>query len=309
MQAEIAKFLHFLSVERGFSENTLAAYRNDLTQFYQFVLDAEARQSGASGRTPPDPKGNELDWSKATRMRIISFILQLKERRYAPASVARKIAAVKSFFHFLTAEGMIPEDPTENLASPKVDKVLPQTLTIQEVDELLEQPARLSTPEATRDKAMLEMLYATGMRVSELMALDLADVDLSAGYVRCVGRGARERIIPIRPQAIKPLEDYLQQARPILTRHTDQQALFVNHRGERLTRQGFWLIVKSYAKQAKVSTNITPNILRHSFATHMLHSGADLHSIQEMLGHASITTTQIYTHLPKENISEAYSSN
>ncbi|MCL5265392.1 MAG: site-specific tyrosine recombinase XerD [Chloroflexi bacterium] len=309
MQHEVDGFLNFLVVEKGFSPHTVAAYRNDLTQFLDFLVEAESRARAAAvlvsaGNVDSSPNG--LEWSSINKMRIISFIISLKEKQYASTTVARKVAAVKSFFHFLVAEGVIKNDPTENLDSPKVGKSLPHTLAVEEVDELLEQPSRLSTPEALRDKAMLELLYATGMRVSELTSLNLDDINLASGYVRCLGKGSKERIVPVGFQAVRAVEQYLEQGRPQIARRQSQNALFLNHRGERLTRQGFWLIVKAYAKQAGISTGITPHTLRHSFATHMLNSGADLRSVQELLGHANISTTQIYTHLTSERMREVY---
>lgn len=308
MQQEIENFLNFLTVEKGFSQHTIAAYRNDLTQFLDFLKETEAR-SAARNITDKNGAGaspDSIDWSTVTKVRIISFIVSLKDKQYASTTVARKVAAVKSFFHFLVAEGIVKNDPTENLDSPKVGKTLPRTLTVEEVDELLEQPARASTPEAYRDKAMLELLYATGMRVSELTSLNVDDINLSAGYVRCIGKGSKERIVPVGFQAIRAVEQYLELGRPQLARSKTQQALFLNHRGERLTRQGFWLIVKAYAKQAGIRTDITPHTLRHSFATHMLNSGADLRSVQELLGHANISTTQIYTHLTTDRLRQVY---
>jgi integrase/recombinase XerD len=308
MKQEIDSFLNFLTVEKGFSPHTMAAYRNDLTQFVDFLKSAEVPQDAAeivmndgSGSSP-----NGFSWAGIGKVRIISFIIWLKDKQYASTTVARKVAAVKSFFHFLVAEGLVKNDPTENLDSPKVGKSLPRTLTVEEVDELLEQPSRSSTPEAARDKGMLELLYATGMRVSELTSLNLEDINLSAGYVRCIGKGSKERIVPVGFQALRAVEQYLEQGRPQIARNQGQRALFLNHRGERLTRQGFWLIVKAYAKQAGVKASITPHTLRHSFATHMLNSGADLRSVQELLGHANISTTQIYTHLTADRLRQVY---
>lgn len=309
MQQTIETFLHFLAVEKGFSTNTLAAYRNDLSQFVAFLTEAEAHArtpalvtAGATGK----PSGPSWGWSGVTKVRIIAFILHLKEKQYAPATVARKVAAIKSFFHFLQGEGILSGDPTENLDSPKVGKTLPRTASVEEINELLGQPAKSSTPEARRDRAMLELLYATGMRVSELVSLNVEDVNTDAGYVRCVGKAARERIVPIHAQAAHSIAEYLTAARPRLARDTRQNALFLNHRGERLTRQGFWLIIKNYARAAGIRSDITPHTLRHSFATHLLKSGAELRNVQELLGHANISTTQIYTHLSGDRARPAY---
>ena len=242
------------------------------------------------------------------RSTIQDFILDLKQRGYTETSVARKVAAVRSFFAFLSAEGLISANPTEGLTSPRVGKTLPKAISPNEVDELLEQPARRATPEAKRDRAMLELIYATGMRVTELVSLDMSNLNLDprSPYVRCLGKGAKERTIPIHDQAMEALADYLENGRPLVVRNKGEQALFVNRRGERLTRQGFWLILKGYARAANLSSDITPHTLRHSFATHMLRGGMPLRNVQEMLGHANISTTQVYTHLTSEHVREVY---
>jgi integrase/recombinase XerD len=314
MQQDIQSFLEYLTVEKGFSRNTIEAYRNDLVQFGDFLAGSEAggTASAAAGFVASQTGGDvalgfaEVRWQDVTRTRILSHIVGLKEKRYAAATVARKVAAIKSFFHFLLAEGVVQADPTENLESPHVGKSLPSTLTVKEVDELLEQPARFNTSEAVRDKAMLELLYATGLRVSELVSLNCDDVDTSAGYVRCLGKGSKERIVPVGYQAMRAVEDYVNGARRALTRSREQAALFLNHRGERLTRQGFWLLIKNYARSAGIAANITPHTLRHSFATHLLNGGADLRAVQELLGHANISTTQIYTHVSGDRIKQVY---
>ena len=238
----------------------------------------------------------------------MDYILYLKSQSYAEATVARKVAAVKSFFGFLQAEGQIKTNPTEQLASPKVGKMLPKPLTVQEIDELLEQPARRYTPEAKRDRAMLELMYATGLRVTELVSLDVQDVQLEGEkpYVRLIGKGNRERQIPLLEQPVQEVREYIQYARPRLVGERNETALFVNRRGERLTRQGFWLILKGYASEAGIRGRVTPHTLRHSFATHMLRGGMDIHKVQELLGHANISTTQVYTQVSREHIREAY---
>lgn len=294
MRQEVQSFLNHLSIEKGFSENTIDAYRNDLYQLTSFVEELAMVQ------------GYEPRWSAVDRNLLISYILNLKERKYAPATVARKVAAVKSFFDFLVAEEALASDPTENLSSPKVGKALPTPLSPSEVETLLAEPAKASSPEAKRDKAMLELLYATGMRVSELVSMNMDDLNLGAGFVRCFGKGAKERIIPIHPSAVQATEQYLEEARPSLLRNRDEEALFLNRRGERLTRQGFWLILKTYAKAAGIKKDVTPHTLRHSFATHMLSGGADLRTVQELLGHANISSTQIYTHLTSEHVRQTY---
>jgi integrase/recombinase XerD len=294
MAEEIRSFLNHLAIEKGYSENTINAYRNDLNQLADFVEET------AVG------KGDTPDWPSVDRNLLISYILDLKERNYAPATVARKVAAVKSFFDFLVAEGIIKSDPTENLSSPKVGKSLPKPLSVAEVELLLAAPAKLSTPEAKRDVAMIELLYACGMRVSELISLNVGDVNLEAGFVRCMGKGSKERIIPIHQEASRFVKEYIVEARTQLLRDGDEQALFLNRRGERLTRQGLWLILKNYAKAAGIKKPVTPHTLRHSFATHILNGGADLRAVQELLGHANISSTQIYTHLTSEHVRQAY---
>ena len=303
MDKRIQEFLSFLATEKGFSNNTLVAYQNDLRQFYDFLLQPD----GHPDWPPVEAKDGQLTWSSVNKAQIIAFVLHTKEKEYAPATVARKIAAIRSFFHFLLAEGLVKDDPTATLDSPKVGKNLPKPISVDEVTLLLSQPsAGTVTPESLRDTAMMGLLYATGMRVSELVALDMNDINLPAGYVRCIGKGAKERIIPIAPSQIAVLRRYLDEGRPKLVHTPDESALFLNHRGNRLTRQGFWLILKEYARQAGISKNVTPHTLRHSFATHMLNNGADLRTVQELLGHANIATTQVYTQLTKDHVHKAY---
>jgi integrase/recombinase XerD len=290
----IGRFLNYLTVEKGFSENTIAAYRNDLNQLAIFIGEEAAK----SGSIPP--------WAIFGRQGMLSYLLNLKERNYAPTTVARKVAAAKSFFNFMVAEGIIKDNPAQNVGSPKVGKSLPNPISISQVRLLLEQPTKLSTTEAKRDRAMLELLYASGMRVSELVSLNLGDVDVEGGYVRCFGKGHKERLIPIYEQAALAVGEYINEARSRLVRNDDERALFVNRRGDRLTRQGFWQILKGYAKSADLGVQVTPHTLRHSFATHMLSGGADLRSVQELLGHANISTTQVYTHLTSEHVRRTY---
>ena len=292
MRKSLGEFLVFLAVEKGASANTIAAYKNDLQQLADFI----GSRASIDG------------WQSLSRSDIQDFILDLKQRGYTETSVARKVAAVRSFFAFLAAEGSITANPTEGLSSPRVGKTLPKAISPNEVDELLEQPARRSTPEAKRDRAMLELLYATGMRVTELVSLDMDNLNLdpSSPFVRCIGKGAKERSIPIHDHALEALNGYLEDGRPMMVRNHDEPALFVNRRGERLTRQGFWLILKGYAKSANLGDGVTPHTLRHSFATHMLRGGMPLRNVQEMLGHANISTTQVYTHLTSDHVREVY---
>jgi len=294
VKEHIERFLTYLSVEKGFSDNTLAAYHNDLSQLASFAEEDATKR----GLTPA--------WANFSRQGMLSYLLNLKERNYAVTTTARKVAAAKSFFKFMVAEGSLKDNPTENVGSPSVGRSLPKPISLSQVRRLLEQPAKRSTPEAKRDRAMLELLYASGMRVSELVSLNLGDVDTEGGFVRCFGKGHKERLIPIYRQAALVVEEYVTEARPHLARSDEEKALFLNRRGERLTRQGFWQILKGYAKSAELGEEITPHTLRHSFATHMLSGGADLRSVQELLGHANISTTQVYTHLTTEHVRRTY---
>ena len=293
MDTRISEFLTFLAVEKNASENTISAYRSDLAQFEKSV----ARQTSDNGAS----------WEAITDQMLLAFVEELRERRYKAATVARKVAAVKSFFSFMAAEGILTCDPTEELRSPQVGKALPRTLTPEEVDELLEQPARKSTPVAQRDKAMLELAYHTGMRVTELVSLDVGHVALESDpvTVRGIGKGDQERALVLPQAAVDELRQYIFHVRPKMVRNRNEGALFVNRRGGRLTRQGFWLILKNYAREAGLD-GITPHTLRHTYATHMLSGGMPLRNVQEALGHASISTTQIYTQLTDQQKREQY---
>ncbi len=284
MQDYVEQFLRHMATERGMSANTTAAYRTDLDQLCSYL------------------RGQDVaEWTAVTHDHVLGFLIFLRERRYATSTVARRTAAVKSFFGYLVSQQLIPADPTEQIDSPKVDRYPPKAISPHQVDELLELPLRSSSPEGLRDKAMLELLYATGMRVSELVALEVGDVSLEQMTVRCAGRNGRERVLPLSEPAATALEEYLDSARSQLARNSAEanNALFLNHRGKRLTRQGFWLILKGYAEEVGLH-DLTPHTLRHSFAAHMLSSGAELREVQERLGHASLSTTQIYTHLSVE---------
>jgi len=294
VKEDINSFLNYLAVEKGFSENTVVAYRNDLYQLASFIEEEAAK------------RGSIPTWAGFGRQEVLSYLLNLKERGYVPTTQARKVAAVKSFFSFMMDEGKLRDNPTQNVSSPGVGKSLPKPISDSLARRLLEEPAKLATPEAKRDKAMLELLYASGMRVSELVSLNLGDVNLEEGNVRCFGKGHKERLIPIHPRAALAVAEYIKEARPKLEHNEDERALFLNPRGERLTRQGFWQKLKEYAKSANLDTQISPHTLRHSFATHMLSGGADLRSVQEFLGHANISTTQVYTHLTSEHVRRTY---
>ncbi|MFQ5997269.1 MAG: site-specific tyrosine recombinase XerD [Dehalococcoidales bacterium] len=294
MIEEIKSFLNYLTVEKGFSGNTEDAYRNDLQQLASFAEEEATKQ----GLMP--------SWANFSRQGMLSYMLNLKERNYAATTIARKVAAARSFFGFLKAEGIIKTDPTDNMSSPSVGKSLPKPISISQVRTLLDQPAKLDSLEAKRDKAMLELLYASGMRISELVSLNLGDVNTEEGHVRCFGKGHKERLVPIYQQAARSVKEYIEETRPKLAHKKEEVALFLNPRGERLTRQGFWQKLKEYAKSAGLDTQISPHTLRHSFATHMLSGGADLRAVQELLGHANISTTQVYTHLTTEHVRRTY---
>lgn len=295
MDTRIEAFLHYMSAERGASKNTIDAYRNDLSRFAEF-----ARERGGNGSHPSA--------SKIDRDLITDYILWLKQQTYAAATIARKVAAVKSFCAFLLDHGDLTSNPTAAIDSPRAPKPVPRPMTTADVDALLREPARNGTAEATRDSAMLELMYATGMRVTELVSLNLESVHLMPrpAYVRCLGKGAKERTIPVYEQAISAVERYLDESRPQLLKDRPQVALFVNRRGERLTRQGFWLILKGYARSAGIDVHVTPHTLRHSFATHMLRGGASVRDVQELLGHANVSTTQVYTQLADTHLREVY---
>ena len=294
MREQLEDFLHYMTVERGVSNNTIAAYQNDLDQLIEYL---ESQRLAVF---------RECSWTDVAEQTVTDYVLHLHDLGYSETTRARKIASMKSMFAFLIMEQVVESNPTVNLASPKIGRSLPDPLTVDEVEKLLSLPASLDTPEGVRDLAMLDLLYATGMRVSELTALDLADVNLSDGAVRCQGKGGKERVVPVHPGAVELLSFYVNRARSKLAGERGQSALFLNRRGNRLTRQGFWLILKKYTEAAGLDGRVTPHTLRHSFATHLLRGGAPLRHVQELLGHASITTTQIYTHLTSEHVRAEY---
>ncbi|MCC6168968.1 MAG: tyrosine recombinase [Caldilineaceae bacterium] len=290
MQRQVAQFLDYMSKEKECSANTAAAYQNDLSQFVQFV------ESYAT------PAGDRLSgWRDVDEIVVQNYLLFLKGRDYASSTVARKIASVKSFLHYLTDTGQIGADPSKQLDSPKVKKSLPRSIRAQEIDKLLAAPSGERSPKALRDKALLEVLYATGMRVTELVNLNLENVDLTARTITCGDGGKRTRTVPVYAGAVTAVHDYLEGGRSQLLVDPAEAALFLNHRGQRLTRQGLWLIIKHYVKQVEIKTPVTPHTLRHSFATHLLNAGADLREVQERLGHASASTTQVYRQVADDN--------
>jgi integrase/recombinase XerD len=287
MNERIDAFLAYLESERSLSPNTISAYRNDLLQFADY-LRAEAERQG----------GVDFALSTIDRDLITSYFLHLRDRGYSAASIARKTAAMRSFFQYLRRKGEVTSDPTQGIGSPEVKKPLPRTVEDDHVRALMAFLGNRGTPEGMRDNAMLRLLSATGMRVGELVMVDVGDVSFDEARVRVVGRGNRERTLPLDPVTLDSIRLYLDQARPFLTRNTENEtALVVNQRGLRLTRQGFWLIMKGLVREAGLPAIMTPHMLRHSFATHQIGEGLGLEELRQLLGHASIATTQIYTQL------------
>jgi integrase/recombinase XerD len=280
MEVAIQEFITTLSSQRNSSENTLGAYSTDLRQLADF-LQHQAITS----------------WEQVTAADTAAFVAHLRERKYAATSIARKVAAVKSFYHYLSATHAVAEDPTREMDAPKVEKYLPTVLEPDQVRELFA-AVSVDSPAGQRDLAMLHCLHSTGMRVTELVSRDVNHLDLARGHIRCAGRNRRERVLPLSLEAQRALAAYLGAGRQALMHRPDEPALFLNHHGQRLTRQGFWLIMKNYARTAGVG-DITPHTLRHSFALDMLSRGMGLRAVQELLGHANISTTQIYSHLQR----------
>jgi len=284
MKELIETFLNYLSVERGLSLNTLASYRRDLHAYLDFI-----------SRRHVDAL------SKISRVDITNFMMNQKDKGLSASSIARRLAAIRMFHRFLARERVLKSDPSSLIDSPKLWKKIPDTLSLNEVEALLAQPP-IRDRQGIRDKAILETLYATGMRVSEVVNLKKADVNLDIGFLRCVGKGNKERIIPLGKKAAASIKRYGEVSRPHFLKNRDSEFLFLSRLGERLSRQSMWKIIKRYASAARIKKAIKPHMLRHSFATHLLERGADLRSVQEMLGHANISTTQIYTHINKERL-------
>lgn len=280
------EFLTYLVVEKGLAANTIESYRHDLDRFRKYL----------------EQKGREL--TEVERLDLVDYLKGLYSAGYKPASIARGVASLRSFFRFLAADGHIRQDPAELLESPKRWQTLPKYLRPDEVDRLLAQ-ADPATPAGLRDKAMLELLYATGLRVSELVKVKVQDLNLQIGYMTCLGKGSKERIIPVGNQARDWILKYIREGRNLLLKEPEPY-LFLNRQGKPLTRQGFWKMIKRYGLKAGIVKNITPHLLRHSFATHLLERGADLRSLQLMLGHADISTTQIYTFVTQSRLKEIY---
>jgi integrase/recombinase XerD len=284
MRELIDVFLNYLSVERGLSRNTIISYREDLNSYLRFL---ESRSVDAL--------------SKTTKSDITSFMLSQKDRGIAANSIARRLAAIKSFYRFLVRERVLKSDPSSLVDTPKLWKKIPETLSLNEVDALINQP-NIRNTQGIRDKAILETLYATGMRVSEAVNLKLDNVNLDVGFLRCIGKGNKERVIPIGAKAVNSLKRYLGNSRRALLNKKESEFLFLNRFGKKISRQSLWKVIKKYARQARIKKPIWPHTLRHSFATHLLERGADLRAVQEMLGHSNISTTQIYTHINKDRL-------
>ena len=286
MEKQIKLFLEFLENDKKLSSNTLQSYKRDITQYQEYI------------------DKNGLNYLKIDNEDIEKYFKALKMLNKKTSTISRNLATIRSFYQFLLRTKKIKVDPTVGVQSPKVEKKVPSILTSKEVELLLEQPKNIDL-KGIRDKAMLEFAYATGMRVTEIISLDITDVNLEGSYVVC-NTGFKKRNIPLGSISLKALKDYIEKARPILIKDEKVGALFVNVNGKRLTRQGFWKIVKFYKEQAHITKEITPHVLRHSFATHLLQNGADLKAIQTMLGHSDISSTQVYMQFQNENLKDIY---
>lgn len=289
MNDQLSDFIHFMTVERGLSENTIVSYKRDLQNYLSFLMTHEQL----------------TDIRDVTRLHIIHYLKQLKEEGKSSKTSVRHLSSIRSFHQFLLREKVTTDDPSWNIETQKTERTLPKVLSLGEVEKLLDTPNQ-HTPFDYRDKAMLELLYATGIRVSEMLDLTLADVHLTMGFVRCFGKERKERIVPIGEAAASAIEEYLEKGRSKLLKKQPSDALFLNHHGKKMSRQGFWKNLKKRAIEAGIQKELTPHTLRHSFATHLLENGADLRAVQEMLGHADISTTQIYTHVTKTRLKDVY---
>lgn len=289
MKEQIIDYLHYLTIERGLSQNTRKSYERDLEQYLTFLTEQHIK-----------------DWQAVDRVLLLSFLQQLQQSGKSSATIIRMVSSLRRFHQFLRQERFTDHDPMQHIDSPKKQQKLPDTLSLSEVERLIETP---DTKEVLgiRDRAILEVMYATGLRVSELIGLQLKDLHLSMGLLQTTGKGDKERIVPLGDLAIQWIETYLEEARPFLTRkHPEESHLFVNNHGKQLSRQGIWKNLKALVRKAGITKNVTPHTLRHSFATHLLENGADLRTVQELLGHADISTTQIYTHITKKRMTEVY---
>ncbi len=288
MDNKIKLFLQYLQVEQGCSQNTITAYETDIKKLLLYAKEH-----------------NIPDVENIDQTTIRAFLQQDKKSGTAATTQARRLAALKSFFSFLQDERLLLKDPTQALSAPKKPLRLPKVLSLQEVLDMLGS-IDMTTAEGVRDRAIIELLYATGMRASEIVSLDCQHIDQRANYIVCFGKRAKERLVPVGDTALFYVKKYLECSRPNLSKNPSEKAAFLNTLGNRLTRQGLWLIIKKYAKAAGITKEITPHTLRHSFATHLLENGADLRIVQEMLGHSDISTTQIYTHLTKKHLRDIY---
>ncbi|RDW19126.1 site-specific tyrosine recombinase XerD [Oceanobacillus arenosus] len=281
-------YFHFLQIERGLSDNTLISYKRDLDDYMHYV----EKVSGKS------------EWNSVARNDIIGYLYMLKDNGKSTATISRHVSSIRSFHQFLIREQLVMQDASLHIETPKKERSLPDVLSLEEVESLL--AVHDQSLLGIRNKAMLELLYATGLRVSEMITLKVSDLHLSMGFVQCFGKGSKERIVPIGDVAIKAVEHYLQHARDQILKQKKETILFVNQHGRPLSRQGFWKILKKVTKDAGIEKTITPHTLRHSFATHLLENGADLRVVQELLGHVDISTTQIYTHVSKARLKDMY---
>ena len=282
------QFLHYLIVEKGLSKNTIEAYSHGLSRFLNHL-----REKGVQ------------EVEEISKFHVRGFLLALRKKNLSGKTIVRNLVVIRTFFRFLVQEGILEANPVENLESPKVAKTLPEILTLKEIEQLLERPD-LQTPLGKRDRAMLEMLYATGMRVSELTQLPIHQVNLEGGYVLLYGKGSKERIVPLGSEAMKWVTFYLKESRGALAKGRESPFLFINRSGKAMSRQRFWKSLKDYAQRAGLRKRITPHLLRHSFASHLLERGADLRSVQMMLGHVDISSTQIYTHVTGERLKKIH---
>ena len=286
MDKQIEKFLVFIKNDKKLSENTLQSYRRDIIQYKKYV------------------ESNDIDYTKVSVDDMKTYLQYLHDVNKKASTISRNLASIRLFYQFLLRNKKVKADPTEGIQSPKIEKRVPSILTSQEVSLLLDQPKNIDL-KGIRDKAMLEFAYATGMRVTEIISLNIDDVNLEEGYATCK-TGSKQRNIPLGNISIKALQDYMENSRPILIKSDSEKALFVNINGKRLTRQGFWKIVKFYKEQAHITKDITPHVLRHSFATHLLQNGAELKAIQTMLGHSDISSTQVYMQFQDESLKNVY---
>jgi integrase/recombinase XerD len=285
MKRERSNYINYIKLEKGLSENTILSYQADLDKFSAFLGDRPL--------------------SVVDRLLVIDFLNALQQRGLDSRSISRVLVTVRNFFQFLVFESTLLQNPCTDIDSPKIWKSLPRVLSLEDVDLLLSQP-NSSTTLGARDKAMLEVLYATGLRASELVSLRTQELSLDLGYLTCIGKGSKMRVVPLGRSALRHLESYLSSARLELLKGKSSDFVFVNRRGSRITRQGFWRLIRDYGRKANIRTELKPHLLRHSFATHLLQRGADLRSVQMMLGHADISTTQIYTHIVRERLKNLY---